>query len=57
MTRAELEEEARKKGIEEAAIEQAPNKGALVELITGTAPAQQEGTTQEPEVVDPSANL
>jgi len=53
MTRQELEDLAREKGIEEAAIEAAPNKGALVDLIT--TPKHAEEPT-EPEA-DPSANL
>ncbi|OJW18787.1 MAG: hypothetical protein BGO51_15565 [Rhodospirillales bacterium 69-11] len=55
MTRPELEALAREKGLADAEIEAAPNKGALVEMIVG-------GTTPTPEAdaepaIDPSANL
>ena len=53
MTRQELEDLAREKGIEEAEIEAAPNKGALVDLIITEKPAEEPA---EPEA-DPSANL
>ena len=53
MKRDELEAIAREKGIEEAAIEAAPNKGALVDLITTQKPADE---STEPDA-DPSANL
>lgn len=53
MTRDELEAAAREKGVDEKEIEAAPNKGALVDLITAHKPAEE---PKEPEV-DPSANL
>jgi len=54
MTRQELEDLAREKGIDEKEIEDAPNKGVLVDLITNASEPSE--PTDEPEA-DPSANL
>lgn len=51
MKRDKLEAIAQNKGVDEAAIKAAPNKRALVDLITG----KKEGS--EDETPDPSANL
>ncbi len=57
MTRPELEALAREKGIEAAVIEAAPNKGALVDLITTPKPAEEPTEPQAEPQADPSANL
>lgn len=53
MHRDELEAAAREAGIAEEDIEAAPNKGALVDLITAHKPAEEPAAPE----VDPSANL
>ena len=52
MTRQELEDLAREKGIDEEEIEDAPNKGVLVDLIINAAEPTE--PSEEPEE-DPSA--